>query len=56
MKTYTVQFSETEFQALVGLMDAGVKATGLRSVVEAAVLLQKLQNTKPVEVDDEPSV
>lgn len=37
-----VKLSEQEMQALINLIDAGVKATGLTSVTSAAVLLQKL--------------
>ena len=38
-----LEFTEAEFQALAGLIDAGVRATGLRSVKEAAVILNKLE-------------
>ena len=38
-----LEFTETEFQALAGLIDAGVRATGLRSVKEAAIILNKLE-------------
>lgn len=38
-----IEFTEAEIQALAGLIDAGVRATGLRSVREAAVLLDKLE-------------
>jgi DMSO/TMAO reductase YedYZ molybdopterin-dependent catalytic subunit len=39
----TLQLSELEFRALSGLIDAGVRGTGLRSVVEAAAILQKME-------------
>ena len=39
----TVTFTEAELQALVGLLDAGVRGTGIRSVKEAAILLAKLE-------------
>ena len=38
----TIQLSQDEFNALVGLLDAGVRATGLSSAVGAAALAQKL--------------
>lgn len=38
-----LEFTEAEFQALAGLIDAGVRASGLRSVKEAAVILDKLE-------------
>lgn len=41
--TIKIEFSQDELNALVALMDAGVKAVGLASVNNAAVLLQKLQ-------------
>lgn len=41
--TYTLALSEQELQALAGLIDAGVKATGIRSVKEATLLLNKLE-------------
>lgn len=41
--TIKIEFTEAEFQALAGLIDAGVRASGLRSVKEAAVILEKLE-------------
>jgi hypothetical protein len=44
---------QNEMQALAGLIDAGVKATGIQSVKAAAVLIAKLEqavaeaNAKP---------
>ena len=38
-----LEFTEAEFQALAGLIDAGVRATGLRSVKEAAIIVTKLE-------------
>jgi len=35
-------FKEQEVQALLGLLDAAVKAQGLNSVINAAVLYQKI--------------
>lgn len=37
------ELTEAEFQALCGLLDAGVRSVGLRSVKDAAVLLSKLE-------------
>lgn len=39
----TLTLSEQELQALAGLIDAGVKATGLASVKVAASVLAKLE-------------
>lgn len=39
----TLQLTEQEIQALAGLLDAGVKAVGLRAVKDAASLLTKLE-------------
>jgi len=40
---HTLELTEQELQALAGLLDAGVKALGLRAVKDAASLLQKLE-------------
>jgi hypothetical protein len=43
-----LELTETEVQALAGLLDAGVKAIGLRAVKDAATLLEKLETaTQP---------
>lgn len=47
MDTFTLTFTDTELQILAGLIDAGVRATGLRSVKDAAAILEKLENAKP---------
>jgi len=53
MKNITINFTLDEVQALAGLIDAGVKATGIQSVKAAAVLIAKLEaavaeaNAKP---------
>ena len=39
----TLQLTDHEIQALAGLLDAGVKALGLRAVKDAATLLAKLE-------------
>jgi hypothetical protein len=41
--TITLTLTETELQALAGLLDAGVKATGLAGVKGAAAVLAKLE-------------
>lgn len=38
-----LKLTEQELQALAGLIDAGVRSTGLRGVKEAAVLLDKIE-------------
>jgi hypothetical protein len=40
---HTLELTDTEIQALAGLLDAGVKALGLRAVKDAASLLEKLE-------------
>ena len=49
-----LELTDHELQALAGLMDAGVKALGLRAVKDAASLLTKLEEaTQPKEnLDD----
>jgi hypothetical protein len=39
----TLELTNDELQALAGLLDAGVRATGLRAVKDAASLLAKLE-------------
>lgn len=39
----TLNLTEAELQSLAGLLDAGVKATGLASVKTAASMLAKLE-------------
>ena len=39
----TIELTDNELQALAGLLDAGVKAIGLRAVKDAATLLIKLE-------------
>jgi hypothetical protein len=39
----TLTLTEQETQALAGLLDAGVKAVGLRAVKDAAALLDKIE-------------
>jgi hypothetical protein len=43
-----------ELQALAGLLDAGVKAVGLRAVKDAASLLVKLEAAQAAATVDEP--
>jgi hypothetical protein len=50
----TIEFTDQEIQSLAALMDAGVKAIGLRAVKDAASLLEKLEAaTQQEEVSDE---
>jgi len=49
----TLELTNDELQALAGLLDAGVRATGLRAVKEAAALLEKLEAaTQPKDEDN----
>lgn len=48
--------TDEEMQALAGLLDAGVRATGLRSVKDAAKLLEKLEAATMVEIEDEDEI
>lgn len=43
MQEITISLTEPELQALSGLIDAGVRATGLGAVKSAAALLAKLE-------------
>ena len=43
MKKVTIELTERELGALSGLIDNGVKASGLRSVKDAAAILIKLE-------------
>lgn len=47
-----LELTEAELQALAGLLDAGVRATGLRSVKDAAKLLEKIEAATAVEPDE----
>lgn len=50
----TLQLTDHEIQALAGLLDAGVKALGLRAVKDAATLLAKLEEaTQPKETTND---
>ena len=40
---YTIELTEQEMTALSGLLDAGVRATGIRACKDAAVLLEKME-------------
>lgn len=44
-----ITLTETELQALAGLLDAGVRATGLRSVKDAAALLSRIEGAERIE-------
>lgn len=43
-QTYVISLTKSELDALVGLVDAGVKAGGLRAVPAAASVMGKLQS------------
>jgi len=47
----TLTLNEQEVNALVGLMDAGVKALGLQSAMAAAVLAQKIEEARKAAAD-----
>jgi hypothetical protein len=50
---HNIELTDSELQALVGLIDAGVRATGLRAVKDAASLLEKLEAAaQPKETDN----
>jgi len=50
----TIELTDHELQALAGLLDAGVKALGLRAVKDAAMLLAKLEAaTQPQETTND---
>lgn len=40
----TIQLTGPEAQALVALMDAGVRSTGIQSAANAAVLLKRIED------------
>jgi hypothetical protein len=40
---YKIGFTQQELQTLSGLLDAGVRAVGLRAVRDAAALLEKIE-------------
>lgn len=42
-----LNFTEQELQSLINLLDAGVKAVGLRGVKEASVILEKIEAVLP---------
>ena len=48
----TLELTDQELQALAGLLDAGVKALGLRAVKDAATLLVKLENATQQDQDN----
>lgn len=49
-----IELTDQELQALAGLLDAGVKALGLRAVKDAATLLDKLEEaTKSQEPEND---
>ncbi|MBK8200354.1 MAG: hypothetical protein IPK75_18560 [Acidobacteria bacterium] len=53
---HRITLTESELQALAGLIDAGVRATGLRSAPDAARLLSRIEAAEQLpEVELEPT-
>jgi len=50
---HTLTLTDDELQALAGLLDAGVKALGLRAVKDAATLLAKLDTAAQAKENDD---
>ena len=46
-----LDLNDDELQALVGLIDAGVRATGIRGVKDAANLIEKIEAAKQSETE-----
>lgn len=46
---YRITLTEAELQALGGLLDAGVKSLGLRSAIDAATLLSRIEGAERIE-------
>lgn len=44
-----ITLTEAELQSLVALIDAGVRATGLRAVADAAKLLSRIEGAEKIE-------
>lgn len=49
---HTLTLTAQELQALAGLLDAGVKAVGLRAVKDAAALLDKIEAAATLETEE----
>lgn len=50
--TITLILTEAEANALMGLIDAGVRATGLNSAESAAALFNKIKSAPQVEGEE----
>lgn len=50
---FTIRLTAQQLQALVGLLDAGVRGVGLRGVKEAAELITILENSKEEKEENE---
>ena len=50
---HKIELTDQELQSLAGLLDAGVKALGLRAVKDAASLLEKLEQAASPEKDQD---
>ena len=46
---HRITLTDSELQTLANLIDAGVRATGLRSVKDAAVLLSRIDGAEKIE-------
>lgn len=44
-KTFLIEFSEQEFQALSGLVDAGLKSVGLAGAHASSAILAKMEQS-----------
>lgn len=51
-----IDFTQEELNALIGLMDAGVKTLGLAAATNAAVLLQKIQSAAQSQIKQDDVV
>jgi len=48
---FTITLTEAHMQALAGLLDAGIRATGLRAVKDAAELMAILETAQKTELE-----
>jgi hypothetical protein len=50
---HKIELTQQELQALSGLLDAGVRAVGLRAVKDAASILAKLEKAEQIDPQTE---
>lgn len=43
MRTYEIELTKKELDSLLGMLDAAVRAVGLRAIKEVAPLLEKIE-------------